>query len=339
MKKLMIFLTILGLTLAVLCGCGEKPYEEEGAAPSDVVETDPNQENKEPDLPDKVETEPENTPVKDSAPKEPSTTPSTETKPEPEPEPESEPKQEQEPETPPAQSEEAEVQALKVLSYNLGGEKVSSGEPVTVRFGRLKKIVSSYSPALMGFHEADGAWQKNLSDSYSAKYDSYTAKGNTAIFWKKDLLEAVNKGCFELSALPNAVRTVSWVELKVKDTGNTFVYLFGQLGEDPAKHGEIMKALAEEAKKQGCFGSVPMILWLGAENLQTPMYDYELTNVSFSDNGGTLHKFNNASHEGDYFYVYLEDELFAEDLVTVRDTVDGKYVSDRYGALLTFSVM
>ena len=154
---------------------------------------------------------------------------------------------------------------LKILTQNLLvsntiTENVSD-QRISFRQYRLKKMVETLDPDVIGFQEANEPWVNCLpalfSDKYVIKY-KYRAenvsggKESTPVLYKKSKFDLVDEGHFWLSSTPNVqsiswgenngvpARICSWVKLKFKTTGETFYFYsthFPLGGEPAAKAG------------------------------------------------------------------------------------------------------
>ena len=133
---------------------------------------------------------------------------------------------------------------LKIISQNLRVDTTSDLHGAADRHTPVKDVLLAQDPDVIGFQEANEGWLKYLPgdfDGYSYIWtwrgagDNNTTKGKeaTPIFYKTDKFDLLESGTFWLSETPdtpswcfneNMNRTVAWVKLRLKETGEVFCF-------------------------------------------------------------------------------------------------------------------
>ena len=126
----------------------------------------------------------------------------------------------------------------KVMSFNL-----LNGDVTDTRIGVVIEMIGTELPDSLGTQECGSNWYISLNDALSDRYSVYTGGSFeqkyvlNAIFYRKDKYELIESasGCMSLSDKAIAddgetevestqPRSVVWVALKNKDTGEIFVH-------------------------------------------------------------------------------------------------------------------
>ena len=133
---------------------------------------------------------------------------------------------------------------MKIISQNLRVDTTSDLHGAADRHTPIKDVLLAQDPDVIGFQEANEGWLKYLPgdfDGYSYIWtwrgagDNNTTKGKeaTPIFYKTDKFDLLESGTFWLSETPdtpswcfneNMNRTVAWVKLRLKETGEVFCF-------------------------------------------------------------------------------------------------------------------
>ena len=158
---------------------------------------------------------------------------------------------------------------IKVISYNvryMGNPEADKENYWDNRKHASINMVNDEMPIVMGVQEALYPQMQYLAenlpdyDHYGAGRDDGKQEGEyTAIFYKKDAVEMLDKGIFWLSETPEipslgwdaaCFRTCTWAVFKCKDTGKEFAFFNTHLDHKGKKAQEMsMKAIVQKIKE------------------------------------------------------------------------------------------
>ncbi len=146
---------------------------------------------------------------------------------------------------------------LKILDYNIRCCDDGEGRMIADRAPRLEAIVRKYEPDVIGLQEAPRRWINEIEDrlykDYKIRY-LYRApndRESTPILWKRDRFLMAGEGHFWFSDTPDCpskmegarhCRICNWVRLKIKETGEQFIFANSHLqgGKYAARSAEMM---------------------------------------------------------------------------------------------------
>lgn len=156
---------------------------------------------------------------------------------------------------------------LKILDYNIRCCGDGEGKMIADRAPRLEAVIRKYDPDVIGLQEASRKWINELEDrlyqDYKMRYlyRAPTSREATPILWKRDKFELRREGHFWLSDTPETpskmdgarhYRICNWVRLRVKETGEEFIFANSHLqgGQYATRSAEIV---LERMAAQGAF--------------------------------------------------------------------------------------
>lgn len=167
---------------------------------------------------------------------------------------------------------EAESEAFRVMSFNIRCIAADGENHWDFRRETVIDEIRAHDPLLLGVQEATPAQMDFLSEKlpeYAAigvgRDDGKRAGEFSAVFYKKDALDALDSGTFWLSEHPErpgvkgwdaaCCRVVSWGKFKCKKSGREFVYAnthFDHRGKTARKESaKLVLAKAAELAKGG----------------------------------------------------------------------------------------
>ena len=243
---------------------------------------------------------------------------------------------------------------IKVVSFNLRHANDKDGNSVVERAPRLHKIITRYSPDIIGFQELRTSWEPFLEKYFSAEYDSfckYRSEGTdheaAPIYWRKDKFTCIKTGYFWLSDTPevesrgwdekyNCFRMCEYVILKEKQNGKLFAFMnthfgFGDNGQ--TKSADLLYKYSRE------FSDLPIII-TGDFNMnpsflgytQMTKYFSDVNTATVNDMRDTYHAYNPEIPTGKHIdYCFINENVLPISQKMMDDSVDGKYPSDHFG--------
>lgn len=163
---------------------------------------------------------------------------------------------------------------LKILDYNIRCANDGEGKMIADRAPRLEAVIRKYEPDVIGLQEASRRWINELEDrlyqDYKMRYlyRAPTSREATPILWKRDKFELRREGHFWLSDMPELptksfgtkhYRICNWVILRLKETGEDFIFVNTHLaGGMPAAYSA--KLILERIAELGGFSEYPAFL-------------------------------------------------------------------------------
>lgn len=238
-------------------------------------------------------------------------------------------------------------EAVRVMSFNVRCAEFDRGEIVP-------QVVADYMPDSIGFQECEGTWYLTLK-TYLPDYQivgvgrdaglKYIGE-STAIMFRKDKYKLVDWGNFWLSETPNVPsfgwdakykRTCTWVVLENRETGEQYAHINTHL--DNAGKTAKEKGIEMILDKAASF-DMPVVLTGDFNFYPTSSYYKILSGSALSDvselaadadSGCTMHDYTGRTEGSPFDYIFVNEKV--SDVKTykiIRDTYDGKYVSDHY---------
>lgn len=241
-----------------------------------------------------------------------------------------------------------DADAIRIMSFNVRCGEFDREEIVP-------QLIADYLPDSVGVQECDGTWYLTLK-AYLANDYGIVGVGRlsgikcigeaSAILYRKDKYKVVDSDTFWLSETPDKVskgwdanhnRICTWAILENKETGKQYVHLnthLDHIGELARING--LKLVLEKANSF----DMPAVI-TGDFNFEKGCELYaEFEKAGFSDTqdmaadtmyGKTYHGYSGGEEGNPIDFIMVNNKI--TDVKTykiVRDTVDGKYVSDHY---------
>lgn len=236
---------------------------------------------------------------------------------------------------------------VRVMSFNVRCAEFDRGKIVP-------QVVADYYPDSVGFQECEGTWYLTLK-TYLPDYEivgvgrdtGVAALGeSTAIMFRKDKYKLVDWGTFWLSETPNKVsigwdakyqRTCTWVILQNRDTGEQYAHINTHLDNVGSVARE--KGVEMILEKAATF-DMPVVVTGDFNFNSTSNYYKILTNGVLSDvaklaentdSGCTMHDYTGRTEGTPIDFICVNEQISnVKTYKIIRDTYDGKYVSDHY---------
>lgn len=159
-------------------------------------------------------------------------------------------------------------QTLSVLSQNVRSQDDPNGNSVAARQPRFKKLVEEYDPDLIGTQEVTKGWKTYIESTFSRDYGivGCSRNGRTStsgefnlILYRKSRFELLESDTFWLTDTPSTPsrvqdskfnRICTWVLLKDKLTGETFIFANTHFDYYGIDNGRIMYQQAQYLMKE-----------------------------------------------------------------------------------------
>lgn len=243
---------------------------------------------------------------------------------------------------------------MRIMSFNV----LCAGKGERVWYKRIPLVVRTIrncDPDCFGVQEAHKEWMNALTNSFP-DYD-YVGIGRddgkdegefSAVFFKKDRFELLDKGNFWLSETPEkpgkgwdaaCIRICSWAKLHDKTNGKEFLHFnthLDHVGQVAMQKGaELIAEKANEIFPDG------IAFFTGDFNVTPESAPCKaVLDGGFSDcrdiaketnKGITYHAFENPEYEGCVIdYVFCKGNVAVEKFEVVSDHIDGEIPSDHY---------
>ncbi len=240
-----------------------------------------------------------------------------------------------------------ESEIVRIMSFNVRCAEFDRGKIVP-------QAVADYLPDSVGLQECEGTWYLSL----KAYLPDYQIVGvgrdaglpllgeSTAIMFRKDKYKLVDWGTFWLSETPNKVsigwdakyrRTCTWVILQNRDTGKQYAHINTHLDNV----GKIAREKGIEMilDKVASF-DMPVVVTGDFNFNSSSSYYKQLTSGVLSDvsklaenadSGCTMHDYTGRTEGAPIDFICVNEQISSvKTYKIIRDTYDGKYVSDHY---------
>lgn len=236
---------------------------------------------------------------------------------------------------------------VRVMSFNVRCAEFDRGKIVP-------QVVADYMPDSVGFQECEGTWYLTLK-TYLPDYEIIGVGRetglkligeSTAIMFRKDKYEMVDWGTFWLSETPEKPsigwdakyhRTCTWVILQNRETGEEYAHINTHLDNVGTVARE--KGIEMILEKAASF-DMPVVVTGDFNFTSASPYYRALTGGILSDvakvaeeadKGCTIHDYTGKVEGASIDFICVNKNV--SDVKTykiIRDTYDGKYVSDHY---------
>ncbi len=172
----------------------------------------------------------------------------------------------------------AQTTQLNVATYNLRNDNVNDtkvGNGWATRLPAVAQLIRFHEMDLLGTQECKINQINNLLEQLpgyayigAGRTDGKTDGEHSAIFYRKDLFDVLDKGDFWLSDTPNVPskgwgadieRICSWGKFKTKDTGLEFM-VFNLHAHHVGDNIQLESALLAQEKARELAGGLPIIL-------------------------------------------------------------------------------
>lgn len=249
--------------------------------------------------------------------------------------------------------------ALRFMTYNLRYAN-SNMDEWERRKGTLITSILNESPDVLGVQEADEPWMDELPDALTGyayvgvgRDDGVAAGERAAIFFKEDVLRAVESGTFWLSDTPdepsfgwgaNTRRVCTWVLLEHRESGERFMQFNTHFDHESSEARTESVSLMLE--RLGDVQPIPVVL-MGDLNLFERSDQYkrlqnsELTDTKFvaadTMSHGTINWFASNNTRLVIDFIFATQEHFTVDryqVLTAYTFDDHIPVSDHYPVLV-----
>lgn len=250
---------------------------------------------------------------------------------------------------------------LKIVSFNIRCANDDNGHSIEERAPRLQRVISSYSPDVMGLQEYRPAWHPYLESSLFEDYEMYCyprssngVKEAVPLLWKKDKFECMKKGTFWLSDTPlvesggwdekyNVNRICSYVVLKEKTSGKLFTFMnthFGFGDRCQTQSAELIYKFSKEISDYPSFvtGDFNMKQDSAGYAVMTK-YFTDVNTATVNDMRTTFHGYEPEKHPDSHIdYCFIDEKIRPITQKIMDETVDGKYPSDHFGIYMELEV-
>ena len=251
--------------------------------------------------------------------------------------------------------EEKADDCLRIMSFNVRCTNVGTATAAS-RHGIVAETIKKGHPDSVGVQEATPSWMEALKLRLGDEY-AYVGVGRddgdnngeySAIFYLKDKYEPQDSGTFWLSETPDKPsmgwdaacrRVCTWVVLKNKTTGETYVHLnshFDHIGQTARSESvKMILAKASEYPDLPVVFTADMNVVEGSKNYQEITADGTLRDTKHlapdTMDCCTYHDTKPEMHDGDVIdYVLINKHFDAKVYRVVTAGIDGKFVSDHY---------
>ncbi len=240
-----------------------------------------------------------------------------------------------------------ESENIRIMSFNVRCAEFDRGKIVP-------QVVADYYPDSVGFQECEGTWYLTLK-TYLPDYEIVGVGRDTgikllgestAIMFRNDKYKLVDWGTFWLSETPDKVsigwdakynRTCTWVILENRETGEQYAHINTHLDNVGVVARE--KGIEMILEKVASF-DMPVAV-TGDFNFNSASDYYKtLTNGVLSDvsklaetadSGCTMHDYTGRIAGSPIDFICVNEQISnVKSYKIIRDTYDGKYVSDHY---------
>lgn len=243
--------------------------------------------------------------------------------------------------------------AVKVMSQNVMSWEKENVGTFSQRSPLIKRAVINNDADVVGFQEVIPFWSEYLQrelDGYdnTTVYRSEDSLEGTPVYWKRETLTALDKGCFWLSETPEVSsrgwdakypRTASWVLFEEKQTGKRFAFInthLDHIGQIARING--IKLICEYIKNK--FGeSIPIVL-VGDFNSKPDTETVATARSLLKDardvakittDEGTIHHFKGANETIDY--IFVSDGIICNEFKIIKEQQGESFQSDHNGLL------
>ena len=256
---------------------------------------------------------------------------------------------------------------LTLMAFNIRNGDDTNGHTRAERRPRVKTIIDTYQPDVVGLAEMVPDWEEWLpkdNPGYQLLMhyrDSGQGEG-LAILYNTATLELQEEDFFWLSETPEVeskgwdgdyIRICTWARFKHKATGEVFVYYNIHLDGTTTCHNGSYTLINAEIRKNSqypCFVGGDCNMTVGSEGHNTfsqtldearilvddPTTDMTATTVP-SGYPRVLDTANNSSHIIDYLF-HQEDKATAVDYIIHNTPIDGGHASDHYPVICKYMI-
>lgn len=243
------------------------------------------------------------------------------------------------------------VMSLNLCSWGDGENSIPNRQP------RMLKILKTYAPDIFGIQEGTEEWMAYLKNnlpeytSYGIGRDENGTGEASAVFFKKDLFRLLDQDMFWLSETPDRLsqgwdgrcrRVCTKVILQRESDGFKFAFFnthLDHIGPVAQKKGaELINARAIQYAE-----TMPVIL-TGDFNVSFGSEAYNSITLldtrkiaESTESGGTWHGYSDTldmSKELPIDHCFVSKDIPVKRYQTIKDKVDGKFVSDHYPILV-----
>lgn len=241
-----------------------------------------------------------------------------------------------------------ESEVVRIMSFNVRCAEFDRGKIVP-------QVVADYLPDSVGFQECEGTWYLSL----KAYLPDYKIVGvgrdtglpllgeSTAIMFRKDKYELVDWGTFWISETPDRVsvgwdakylRTCTWVILQNRETGKQYAHINTHLDNagKTAREKGVEMILHKVAELD-----MPVVVTGDFNFNSSSSYYMQLTSngvlsdvsslAESADSGCTMHDYTGRTEGLPIDFICVNEKISnVKAYKIIRDTYDGKYVSDHY---------
>lgn len=246
---------------------------------------------------------------------------------------------------------------LKVISFNIRNHNDKNGHSIAERAPRLKKVISHYSPDLIGLQEYNELWKPYFEDVANSNYDILNVdRGDgesSPMLWRKDRFDVVKIGHFWFGDNPDipsrdwdeiyhCPRICAYAVLKDKQTGTKFTFMNTHYGFGENGQSKSSKLIYEYSKK---ITDNPTIV-TGDFNMQPNTLSYKTMTEYFTDvntatinlSTPTFHNYGDSKISRIIDYCFVNNKVAPVLYKVLTETFDGKYPSDHYGIYTTLKI-
>ncbi len=240
---------------------------------------------------------------------------------------------------------------LKVVSFNIRSISDPDGNSIPERAPRLKAIIDSLDPDIIGFQENTPKWEPLLMRDYSDKYVIFNKyrtfehwPESAPLLWKKELFDEEKRGWFWFSETPDEEsggwdtlghkRMCCWVILREKASGTRFAFMNTHFGFGEENQIKSARLIVERA---AALGDLPLFL-TGDFNSGPESGAYKVLTGAFTDvNAVTLRDFSRTYHGykdegGEHIdYCFVNSSVSPLSLRVITEKPGGKFPSDHFG--------
>lgn len=250
---------------------------------------------------------------------------------------------------------------LNVISFNIlcvdapGGNTAYS---LAARSPRVRAVITSRRPELIGFQEATPAWLEYLNRDYGEEYEifnvyrSAASPESTPIAWRRDTFTCLDKGNVWFSDTPDTEsrgwdelydcpRIFTWARLKENITGKEFCFINTHFGFGDQCQSKSAGMLADFARRMGC----PCVI-TGDFNMETDSAGYREMRRTFEDvnartvddPGATFHGFDPEKWGEHIDYCFVTGDVRPVSFAVLRETVAEDYPSDHHALFAQLAI-
>ncbi len=241
---------------------------------------------------------------------------------------------------------------LKIISFNIRNSNDKNGHSIAERAPRLKKLISNYSPDIIGLQEYNARWEKYFEEVRNSNYEILNIdRGDgesSPMLWRKDKFEVIKTGHFWFGDNPD-VPSTDWDEifhcpricayavLMDKQSGAEFTFMNTHYGFGEKGQSKSSKLIFDYSKK---IGNYPTVV-TGDFNMKSDTLGYKTLTKYFTDVNTatqniltpTFHNYGNTEKSRIIDYCFVNDKVTPVLYKVLTETFDGKYPSDHYGIL------